>query len=177
MTVFRREGFMAAGLRELCRQAAAEFGALGRIVEIGSYAGEGAAILAEFFPIVVCVDLWTGGPTGAVSTGVPAAEVERCFDVRAREAGNITKLKMSSAAASRRFSNGFFDGAYIDAAHDYVNVRADLEAWRPKCHRFMAGHDWDDEPRLECDVSRAVLEVLGMPEWLFEDGSWMKRLA
>ena len=177
MTSFRRIGIMERGLRSLCQTALREFGAPGRLVEVGSYAGESAVVFAAYYPVVVCVDPWGEEAVLAVAAGLPAEEVERCFDARARAAGNITKLKMPSVPAARRFPDGFFDGAYIDAAHDYASVRADIEAWRPKCRYFLAGHDWDDAPRKECDVSTAVLDSLGMPEWLFEDGSWLKRLG
>ncbi len=53
-------------------------------------------------------------------------------------------LKMLSVEATLLFQDGALDFAYIDAAHDYESVRADIAAWWPKIGPggILAGHDY-----------------------------------
>lgn len=48
------------------------------------------------------------------------------------------------------------DMVYIDAGHTYEEVKADIEAWRPKARKLICGHDYNYP-----DVARAVRELLG----------------
>jgi cephalosporin hydroxylase len=60
----------------------------------------------------------------------------------------------SSVEAAERYAPWF---TFIDAAHDYDNVRADLEAWDAHTWGAIAGHDY-----LDCEgVKRAVDERYG----------------
>lgn len=55
---------------------------------------------------------------------------------------------------------GYFDSVdfvFIDAAHDYRSVKADIEAWLPKCKGIIAGHDYPAYP----GVVQAVEEIFG----------------
>lgn len=71
-------------------------------------------------------------------------------------------LRHGSIEASSFFAEGSVDFIYIDAAHDYDSVLADLHAWFPKLsdHGILAGHDFDDQPHHE-GVRRAVAEFAG----------------
>lgn len=68
-------------------------------------------------------------------------------------------LRHGSIEASGKFAAGSLDFVYIDGAHDYESVRADIEAWWPKLAPggVLAGHDFDDQPIHE-GVKRAVVE-------------------
>jgi predicted O-methyltransferase YrrM len=52
--------------------------------------------------------------------------------------------RKSSAEAVKEYPDEFFDYVYIDADHDYENVRRDMELWYPKVKYdgMLAGHDW-----------------------------------
>ena len=171
--VFHREANQTAGLVALCGTIVTEFGRPGLMVEVGSHAGESAEIFASYAEHVVCVDTWSEEHALAVDRSMPAHEVESSFGLRMRAAkGRITKLKMASPAAVKLFPDAFFDGVYIDGSHDFESVTADIRAWLPKVRLFVAGHDWvDGAPQ----VIRAVMAELGVPDWLFEDYSWMWR--
>lgn len=77
---------------------------------------------------------------------------------------NVKIIKSSSIEASKMFTDSYFDWVYIDAAHDFNNVLADLVSWYPKVRSggLIAGHDytsrrshWGVRPALE-----AFLKVL-----------------
>lgn len=53
-------------------------------------------------------------------------------------------IRELSTEAAKLFNDSFFDFVYLDAAHDYQSVLADLEAWTPKVKRdgYVFGHDY-----------------------------------
>ena len=75
----------------------------------------------------------------------------------AKHAGRTKLIRLASVEAARLFKPGAIDFAYIDAAHDYESVAADLLAWFPVLSEsgIIAGHDFDDG---HPGVKRAVKE-------------------
>jgi predicted O-methyltransferase YrrM len=74
-------------------------------------------------------------------------------------------IKELSVPAARMFEDYSLDFVYLDAAHDYENVKADLEAWENKIRNggLLCGHDYIDSPKSqnghsEFGVKRAVDE-------------------
>jgi predicted O-methyltransferase YrrM len=67
----------------------------------------------------------------------------------------ITPIRMTSLEASKLYADNSLDFVFIDAAHDYENVKADLIAWYPKVKNggMFAGHDYPFDT-----VKRAVHE-------------------
>jgi len=60
-------------------------------------------------------------------------------------------IKAFSADAVNRFKDGYFDFIYLDASHEYVDVKEDISLWWSKVKRggILAGHDYfarEDEP-------------------------------
>ena len=55
-------------------------------------------------------------------------------------------LEMDSGKASEKFEDGSLDCVYIDAGHDYRNVKADLNYWYPKVKSegIFSGHDFKE---------------------------------
>lgn len=67
-------------------------------------------------------------------------------------------LKNFSIQAARSFEDKYFDFVFIDAAHDYESVKADILAWMPKIKSggWIMGHDYGlDWP----GVKKAVDEI------------------
>ena len=57
-----------------------------------------------------------------------------------------TIIRDLSANAANLFQDGTLDFVYIDASHDYENVKIDLQTWYPKVKPggVFAGHDYLD---------------------------------
>lgn len=76
-----------------------------------------------------------------------------------------------STEAPKVFADKSVDLVFIDAAHDYESVKADILAWMPKVRGVIAGHDYTSYP----GVMRAVDEIFGddvIKDYAFE-GCWM----
>jgi hypothetical protein len=58
------------------------------------------------------------------------------------------------------FQNSSVDFVFIDAAHDYVSVQKDINAWLPKMkpNSILAGHDYGNS---ETQVKKAVDNLFG----------------
>lgn len=91
--------------------------------------------------------------------------------VRCGISGSVAVIEGQSVASARNVADGSLAFAFIDAAHDYDSVRADLAAWLPKARPggILAGHDILYEP-----VKRAVADALAdrakisNPVWFME---------
>ena len=136
----------------------------GAAVEVGSYAGESTEFFARHFRSLAAVDPW-----------MFLGNVERAFDARMQLFPHVRKLKMKSVDALAHFPDGSLDFVYIDADHHYAFVSADIRAWKSKLRRggILAGHDYSAK---EPGVRRAVDEILGGPDRVFPDTSWLKRI-
>jgi len=140
-------------------------GDLASVVEVGSYRGVSTEVLCLFAAQVYAVDPWTDMDA-----------IWQQFVERMRGYPHLEILREPSITAATQFADGSLDLVYVDGAHDYESVRADLNAWRPKIKPggWIAGHDYS--PLIEAgSVIRAVDEVLGSPERVFEDSSWLIR--
>lgn len=151
------------------------------LVEVGSYIGESALIFLNSGRVgmLYCVDQWQDGyddmDTMSVYlqvAGTKMADAEARFDYNLRGHSNMLKMKLPSVEAAECFSPGSIDAVYIDACHQYESAKSDLLAWmgKVKSGGIIAGHDWD-----MVGVHRACLEVLGEPDEVFEDQTWMYR--
>jgi predicted O-methyltransferase YrrM len=67
----------------------------------------------------------------------------------------IVPLRMSSLEAAIQFEDNSIDFVFLDASHEYEDIKADIKAWYPKVKPggLFAGHDyaWDG-------VNKAVKE-------------------
>jgi hypothetical protein len=132
---------------------------LWRCVEVGVDRAEWASLFLERFP--QCQQWW----------GVDAYEpfTEQRFPREAdyltavarlsKYAGRTKLIRMPSVEAAKLFPAQAADFIYIDAAHDYESVQADIRAWWPALSRegILAGHDFDNH-QLHAGVKRAVME-------------------
>jgi hypothetical protein len=145
------------------------------ILEIGSWVGVSTEIFANNFKHVIAVDPWS--PTVGINTQYNMSDVEKEFDKRVSKFDNVSKIKMPSEQASKKYNKSLIlddpaiiDVIYIDGAHDYKNVKLDIELWKDKVRYFICGHDFYNKFP---GVKKAVRECLGEPDILFKDSSWL----
>jgi hypothetical protein len=82
----------------------------------------------------------------------------------------ICPMVGDSAKSASEWDDESLDGVFIDAAHDYENAKADIEAWRGKVKPkgIFAGHDADSP-----DVQRALKDA-GI-DWLQVGRCWIQK--
>lgn len=123
----------------------------GTFVEVGSWKGQSLAYLAveairqgKDFRIVA-VDTWEGSSehagTSSIRDGTLYEEFTRNLEP---VAGRYEALRLPSLEAAKSFGDASLDAVFIDAAHEYAAVAADLEAWHPKVKPggWVCGHDY-----------------------------------
>jgi len=157
----KTEGWMdAPDLTFLAEQAKTRVG----IVEVGSWMGRSTRALADnTIGVVNCVDTWAGSGLehDPWLKGKHPEWLFEQFSKNTRGCNNLTIHRMTSLAAAQRLKEmgKTFDMIFIDASHDYENVKADILAWKPLLQPggMFCGHDYQD-----CwpEVIKAVHELL-----------------
>lgn len=144
------------------------------MVEVGVFHGDGTIIFAKNFLTVCAVDPWLSG-LGDITDRVDMQEVYECFFEKAYKRNNISIYRMKSKEASTHFQDGERDLVYIDAGHEYEQVADDLKNWLSKVKKggWITGHDYRSKFP---GVIKAVNELVGKPDKVFPDTSWVKRI-
>jgi hypothetical protein len=148
------------------------------MVEIGSYVGDSTEIFSKSFKHVISIDPYENGydNNDASSYTIAMVEVEKQFLELCKICPNITKLKMTSEEGAHFFvEDHIFDFVYVDGNHKDKFVEQDTKLWLPKIKRkgWIGGHDYNNKNAPE--VKNAVDKILGSPDRLFLDTSWIKR--
>jgi len=109
------------------------------IVEIGSYRGATTLALASNTQrSIFAIDPYIG---------YGGAEDDKlAFQKRVGHLPNVKHLRLTSGEAARTWNHGDAGFVFIDAVHDYVNTRFDINAWGQKLVSggLMALHDTDN---------------------------------
>ena len=107
------------------------------ILEIGSWMGRSARVFADNTTgTVTCVDTWADNAYGdapAEMTSKPDWLLEEFAKNHADTiaSGKIRRVRATSVEAARILSGEKFDLIFIDAGHNYEDVRADILTWIP----------------------------------------------
>ena len=136
-----------------------------KIVEIGSWKGKSSAYMAveianstkdiEFY----CVDTWEGS--------IEHTEEQKGHNLYNKFLDNMRPvenyyfpIKLNSIDASKKFKDNSLDFVFIDASHQYEDVKKDIISWLPKVKDggIIAGHDYTE---FHPGVIQAADEVLG----------------
>ncbi len=148
------------------------------LVEIGCFKGRSLSfLLVEARNSgkrlnIVGVDAYQGLDGKRHSPELSAAIEAECRRNLNRAGYPYTLHRMSSLAGSQLFADESLAFAFIDASHDYVNVRADIEAWLPKVKRggTLAGHDYFG---IWYGVGHAVRDYFSPGEYETRGASWI----
>jgi predicted O-methyltransferase YrrM len=158
------------------------------VVELGTWVGKstvylGVEIVNSGKPVtLVAVDHFRGSAeiagtrrAGAVA-GSEAAFRRNIAPVAQALGPRLVVLVSDTAAAAASFDDGSVDAVWVDAAHGYEFVQADLAAWVPKLRPggVIGGDDY-----LKCPgVRQAVDErfgpaahTVGAPYWMVRSGA------
>lgn len=126
------------------------------VVEIGSLHGRSAyALLTGCEGPVVCIDPWDD-------------EYDQSYTSFIRSCGHFDNLQawsgtsIEAAARWKREARAQTDMTFIDGAHTYESVMADIALWLPLTAKCICGHDYiEGEPKGFPGVHKAVTEVFG----------------
>ena len=134
---------------DLYKSMVEKFPTSSKFVEVGSWKGKSSAYMTveiansnkdiEFY----CIDTWEGS---VEHKGMQ--ELTKLYDIFLSNMKPVesyyTPLKMKSLDAVSKFGDHSLDFVFIDASHEYEDVKADIIAWLPKIKPggILAGHDY-----------------------------------
>jgi predicted O-methyltransferase YrrM/GR25 family glycosyltransferase involved in LPS biosynthesis len=134
---------------DLYKSMVEKFPSGSKFVEVGSWKGKSSAYMAveiansnkniEFY----CVDIWESSLEYENHE-----ETSMLYEIFLNNMKPVesyyTPLKMKSLDAVSRFEDHSLDFVFIDASHEYEDVKADIIAWLPKIKPggILAGHDY-----------------------------------
>jgi len=146
-------------------------------VEVGSWKGRSACYMGvEIINsgkniILDCVDTFEYVDSQSDIKYHEYNDIYKQFIENIEPVSSVVKaVKEISHIASYKYLDNSLDFIFIDAAHDYVNVRRDIISWYRKVKKggVIAGHDYHTAE----GVKRAVDEILGM-EIVTSENCWI----
>ena len=127
------------------------------VCEIGSWMGRSThALLTSCKGEVHSVDTFMGSEN-PLDTGH-----RDVFDIFKANVGHFKNLhihRKKSVEGAKDFEDNSMEMVFIDAGHQYHEVKEDIIAWRPKATKLLSGHDYNWH-----EVAQAVDEMLGRTE-------------
>lgn len=149
-----------------------EFAKPQRVLEIGSSKGVSTEVFLLHCEHVTAVDPWELWP---YYCGVRTDFKKNCQD----KYSNLTCVQGFSPGALAGLEPASFDLVYIDGNHEYQALIDDVRGSFAlvRSGGWIAGHDYWPAPgyRHVYDVVPAVHDVLGKPDRVFSDSSWIVR--
>jgi hypothetical protein len=147
------------------------------MIEIGSYAGESTTVFCKWFNQVVSVDPFEEGydPDDIACQNMPLGQVYDHFIENTYHITNLKHIRKRSDDAAKIFIGKDIHLVYIDGVHTYDQVKRDIQNYLPLIlpGGFISGHDYNP---YWTGVVNAVDELLGEPDQVFEDSSWIKQI-
>ncbi len=153
-------------------------------LEIGAFMGESTHMFLSsglFRGGFTVIDPWTGPMSDYGGDYLTWGEVKDEFESNISFFAN---KDWSPIHIMRAFSENVYNGIeddsldfiYIDGDHTYRGVKEDIKNYLPKLKKggLIAGHDYEETHFPE--VTKAVNELLGEPDKVFMDTSWIKEI-
>lgn len=119
------------------------------IAEIGTWQGRSARAMADNTDgRIVCVDTWADNAYGNAPAEITCYPewLWNEFSKHTENLPHLTPWRMNSVdgAAKAKDCGLTFDVIFIDAGHNYEDVIADIDAWRPLLSKggVLCGHDY-----------------------------------
>lgn len=146
-------------------------------VEVGTWKGKSASYMCVEIANsgkkikFDCVDIWTGA--GGVYDNDSSVKNKTLYEEFISNMDSVkeffTPIRDWSDKAAINYEDNSLDFVFIDAGHDYENIRADIDAWLPKIKNngYIGGHDFTSAS----GVRKAVLETFSNPQ--IDRTSWI----
>jgi len=147
-----------------------------KFVEIGCWKGKSSAYMmteiinSEKNIEFTCIDVWEDN---AIQSH-PTNNLYNVFKKNMTPFENkYRSLRMKSVDASKLFADNSLDFVFIDASHEYEDVKQDIISWGPKLKisGILAGHDY--WPDTWGGVKKAVDELLTHVTISTDEGCWI----
>lgn len=154
------------------------------LAEVGVNKGETSQLLRHLFPnaSLFLIDPWKLTSEYGFS-GTPISRKSKHYENAYnhvlslfKDDPHVTLLRMPSCDGIHHVPDNL-DLVFIDANHEYSQVRKDILNWLPKVRRggLLAGHDYDQNIPMFSGVKQAVDEIFGRKILLGKDRVWAHR--
>lgn len=154
------------------------------IAEIGVNKGETSQIFRRSFPEahLYLIDPWQLN-TDYLFSATPISRKEKHYEKAYslvqeafKDDPHVSILRMTSMEALSHTPDQL-DLVFIDANHEYKNVKHDILSWLPKVRPggILSGHDYAPEIPMFSGVKQAVDEIFGNKVMLGKDRLWIHK--
>lgn len=144
------------------------------VLEVGSFMGLSAYCMSTVAKSIHCVDTFMANTAG--QTQMQSLTTLDAFLAATKRFNNVTHFVGTSEDASNRIVSDY-DMVFLDAMHDYANVKLDISRWfrRVRLGGVMVFHDYGhaDFP----GVKQAVDELFGPQSNTIVTLMWMQKSA
>jgi len=86
-------------------------------------------------------------------------ELEEQVRTTFKDCSNVFIHRTTSLEASKLFPKRYFDWVYLDAGHQYHEIKEDIEVYRGLVKKWLIGHDFISAETFGTSVIRAVIEA------------------
>jgi hypothetical protein len=147
-------------------------------IEVGSWVGSSALVLAEVFQQTFCIDHWQGNPGDRLGEIAKRYATEELLEAFCGNMGNLLFERVFPVQGTSDFWAAIWPKkvalVWIDGDHRYDQVRSDILLWRRHVLRggILCGHDVQSFP----EVSKAVRELIPDNELIIRGNVWSTQI-
>lgn len=169
------------GYQKLYESIVKEFKSGSKFVEVGCWKGRSSSFLAVEIAnsdkdiSLYCVDTWEGSIEHTEEQGLSSLYDTFINNMKPVE-NYYFPLKLTSLEAAKKFEDNSLDFVFLDASHEYEDVKKDIQEWLPKVKPggILAGHDYYLNEDWFVGVKQAVNEEIS--NFIVEDNCWIYRI-